>query len=57
MEGGAVALACAANGVPFVIIRCISDNADDSAEMDYDIFEKLAADDAAKIVAQMLRSL
>ncbi|MGI5857006.1 MAG: 5'-methylthioadenosine/adenosylhomocysteine nucleosidase [Candidatus Merdivicinus sp.] len=57
MEGGAVAHTCAANGIPFVIIRCISDNADDSAEMDYDAFEKLAADDAAEIVAQMLRSL
>ena len=56
MEGGAVAHACAANGVPFVIIRCISDNADDEAEMTYDVFEKLAADDAAEIVTDMLKN-
>ena len=55
MEGGAIAHTCTANGVPFVIIRCISDNADDSAEMDYDTFERLAADDAAEIVERMLR--
>ncbi len=54
MEGGAVAHVCAANGVPFVIIRSISDNADDEAQMSYDAFEQLAADDAAKIVADML---
>lgn len=57
MEGGAVAHACATNGIPFVIIRCISDNADDEAEMTYDVFEKLAADDAAEIVLAMLRNL
>ena len=54
MEGGAVAHTAAANGVPFVIIRCISDNADDGAEMSYETFEKLAADDAAAIVRRML---
>lgn len=54
MEGGAVAHTAAANGIPFVVIRCISDNADDGAEMDYDTFEKIAADDAAAIVKAML---
>ena len=55
MEGGAIAHACAANHIPFVIIRCISDNADNSADMDYAAFEKLAADDAAEIITQMLK--
>ncbi len=54
MEGGAVAHVCSVNNVPFVIIRTISDNADDGAEMSFDVFEKIAADDAAKIVADML---
>jgi len=57
MEGGAVSHVCAVNDVPFVIIRTISDNADDEAEMSFDIFEKLAADDAAKIVADMLSQM
>ena len=54
MEGGAIAHTAAANGIPFVVIRCISDNADDEADMDYATFEKLAADDAASIVESML---
>lgn len=57
MEGGAVAHVCAANGVPFVIIRSISDNADNEAEISYDAFEQLAADDAAKIVVSMLQQM
>ena len=57
MEGGAVAHVCAANRVPFVIIRSISDNADDGAEIDFDTFEQLAADDAAKIVVAMLKQM
>lgn len=57
MEGGAVAHVCVSNKLPFVVIRCISDNADDSAQMDYDTFEKLAADDAAKIVLKLLKRI
>ncbi len=55
MEGGSIAHTCASNGIPFVIIRSISDNADDEAEMSFETFEKLAADDAAEIVTAMLR--
>ncbi|MCI8601358.1 MAG: 5'-methylthioadenosine/adenosylhomocysteine nucleosidase [Oscillospiraceae bacterium] len=54
MEGGSIAHVCTANAVPFVVIRCISDNADDEAEMSYDTFEQLAADDAAQVVERML---
>ncbi len=57
MEGGAIAHVAAANGLPFVIIRSISDNADDDAGMSYDQFEQLAADDAANIVTVMLEQL
>lgn len=57
MEGGAIAHVCAGNGIPFVVIRCISDNADDGAEISYETFEKLAADDAANIVTSMLEKL
>lgn len=35
MEGGAIAHACYANNVPFAIIRCMSDCADDSASEEY----------------------
>ena len=43
MEGAAIAQAAYRNGIPFVIIRAISDKADDSAEMDYPTFERIAA--------------
>ena len=57
MEGAAIAHAAYRNGVPFVIIRAISDKADDSAQMDYPTFEAIAARRCAEVtmtVAQML---
>ena len=39
MEGAAIAQAAYLNGIPFLIIRAISDKADDSAGMDYAAFE------------------
>ena len=40
MEGAAIAQAAWLNGIPFVVIRAISDKADDSATMDYPTFER-----------------
>lgn len=57
MEGAAVAQASYLNGLPFVIIRAISDKADDSAEMDYPTFEHDAALHSAKLVEAMLPQL
>ena len=54
MEGAAIAHAAYRNQVPFVIIRAISDKADDSAEMDYPTFEKAAAAHSAALVEHML---
>lgn len=54
MEGASVAHAAYLNHVPFVIIRAISDKADDSAEMDYPTFEKAAAAHSAALVEHML---
>ena len=42
MEGAAIAQVCHLNRVPFLIVRAISDSADDSAGMDYTAFEKQA---------------
>lgn len=53
MEGGAIAQAAYRNEVPFVIIRAISDKADDSADMDYPTFEAIAAQRCAKVVQTM----
>lgn len=54
MEGGAIAQACYLNNTPFVIIRAISDKADDSEEMSYEIFKKDAALRSASIVCYMI---
>ena len=42
MEGAAIAQAAYNNGLPFLIIRAISDKADNSAQMDYPAFERQA---------------
>lgn len=42
MEGAAIAHTCYINKIPFLAIRCISDTADERAEMVYAEFEKLA---------------
>ena len=50
MEGAAIAQAAYLNKVPFVIIRAISDKADDSASMDYPEFEKQAIEHSVRLV-------
>ena len=57
MEGAAIAHAAYRNGIPFVIIRAISDKADDSAQMDYPSFEMMAADRCAAVTRAMGRRL
>ncbi len=54
MEGGAIAQACFLNDTPFVIIRAISDKADDSEEKNYEVFKKEAAEHCASVVHYMI---
>lgn len=42
MEGAAIAQTAYMNGIPFLIVRAISDKADDSAAEDYEVFEAKA---------------
>ncbi|MBO7251939.1 MAG: 5'-methylthioadenosine/adenosylhomocysteine nucleosidase [Oscillospiraceae bacterium] len=57
MEGAAIAHTAYKNGIPFVILRAISDKADDSAEMDYPTFEKLAAHRCAEVTMLLAQKL
>ncbi|MBS6193980.1 MAG: 5'-methylthioadenosine/adenosylhomocysteine nucleosidase [Clostridiales bacterium] len=57
MEGAAIAQAAYLNQIPFVILRAISDKADNSATMDYPAFEKKAAEHCVRLVGEMVKSL
>ena len=57
MEGAAIAQTAYRNRVPFVILRAISDKADDSAEMDYPTFEAIAAHRCAEVAMNMAKQL
>lgn len=57
MEGAAIAHTAYLNGLPFVVIRAISDKADDSAEMDYPTFEREAAGHCASLVEVLVKKL
>ena len=54
MEGAAIAQVCCLNGTPYVIIRAISDKADDSEEVSYVVFEKAAAELCAAVTRYMI---
>ena len=57
MEGSGIAQTCHLNGVPFVIIRAISDSADNAGSMDYPVFKALAAENSQKLVHCIIKGL
>lgn len=57
MEGASIAHGAYLNRIPFVIIRAISDKADDSSEMEYPVFERAAAKHSARLVEDMIRKI
>lgn len=57
MEGAAIAHTAYRNGVPFVILRAISDKADHSVEMDYPTFEAIAAQRCAQVTMLLAKML
>lgn len=57
MEGAAIAQAAYLNHIPFVVLRAISDKADDSASMDYPTFERAAAEHCVGLVEKLLELL
>ena len=54
MEGAAIAHVAFAAGKPCLVIRTMSDCADDDADATYDDFIERAADQSARIVLAML---
>lgn len=57
MEGAAIGQAAWLNAIPYLVIRAISDKADDSAHMDYPTFEKEAIRHTVNLVENMVARL
>lgn len=53
MEGAAIAHVAYLNEIPFLIVRAISDKADDSAQMDYPTFEAKAIEHSVRLMTEM----
>ena len=57
MEGAAVALVATVNGIPFVIIRSVSDHADTAAPADFGAWLRRAAANSHTVCTGILRGL
>jgi len=57
MEAAAIAQSCHRFGVPFVVIRAISDLADEEADTSFETFLKTASVHSAQMVLQLIEAL
>ena len=57
MEGASVALVCSLNKVPFLVLRTISDRADNEAAIDFQSFLPLASQQSLQVVQYLLDKL
>ncbi|MBR4184421.1 MAG: 5'-methylthioadenosine/adenosylhomocysteine nucleosidase [Clostridiales bacterium] len=55
MEGAAIGQVCYSNGVPFCVLRAISDGADGDSSSDYSAFVETAAARSVKLLCAFLR--
>lgn len=57
MEGASIGHVCAMNGIPFGVLRAISDGANSNSHMDFPTFAKMAAENSVKIIIEFLKSM
>ncbi len=57
MEGAAVAQTAWLNQVPFVIIRTISDKADEEANVDFSKFVEVMAEQSSRVIDDMIKEM
>ena len=57
MEGGSIGQVCYRNGVPFSVLRCISDDFDERYFMDYSEFSKISANKTIAILNNFLQNM
>lgn len=54
MEGAAIGHVCEANGIPFAVLRSVSDGGDENAQIDYPAFKKIAAEKSTAIILKYI---
>ncbi len=54
MEGGSIAHVCYLNNIPFLVIRSISDNANNGAHMDFAEFTAIGVKNSTSILKSMI---
>ena len=57
MEGAAIAQVAYLNDIRVLIVRAISDKADDSASMDYAEFERKAIENCVKLTTRLIETI
>ena len=57
MEGAAVGQVCTLNDVPYLVVRAISDRADESSDVDFQAFLHEAAETSAQVVLHLLEEI
>ena len=55
MEGGSIGQVCCQNETPFLVIRALSDSADEGAVEDYPTFAKKAAENSINMILEYLK--
>lgn len=56
MEGAAIGHASYLNDIPYIVVRAISDKADNSASVDYPAFEKKAIENLVNIMIEFVKT-
>lgn len=57
MEGCAIAQACFLNKVPFIIVRCMSDKADETVKSTYTFNETSCAEMSSRFILELIKEL
>lgn len=57
MEGASIAHVCYLNNIPFVVIRSISDNANNGAHMDFEKFTPIGVKNSTFILKSMIQKI
>ncbi len=57
MEGASICQVCLLNGVPFGLVRAISDNADDDSDVDFNTFMRMAAAQSTALLLALMEEL